>query len=106
MRCSFVKFVSLWVVSLCLAACGSDRTQKYYLQYSEVLPPVMTPAGIPDPTLRSYYPVPPGPRSMVKPPLTPPGSNLEIVSEPAIQPTTTLPTATVPIPAPAETKKT
>ncbi len=106
MRCSFMKFILLSAVTLLLTACGSNRTQNYYLQYSEILPPVVTPPGTPDPISQSYYPVPPGPRSVVKPPLTPPGSNLETVPVPAAEPTTISPRATVPIPAPAETKGT
>lgn len=106
MRCSFIKLILLSVFSLLLAACGSNQTQNYYLRYSEILPPVATPPGTPDPTLQSYYPVPPGPRSVDKPPLTPPGSNLPPVIVPATQPATTLPATTVPIPAPIETKGT
>ena len=63
-----------------IAACSSSPEKSRFVEYAATIPPIQVPPGIKNPTSEPYYPIPPialrAPVG-VKPPLAPPGSQLQ-----------------------------
>jgi uncharacterized lipoprotein len=66
---------------LSIAACSNSSPEKSrFVEYAATIPPIQVPPGIKNPTSESYYPIPPIALATpfgTKPPLTPPGSQLQ-----------------------------